>query len=385
VISRPRAIGREGIYDQVMLAGTEHHPHAQAVLGAALPPEGRPSHAYLFHGPAGTGKRQAAASFAAALLAEGAADPEAVATRVSHRAHPDLMWVSPSGAHDLLVGDIEAVVSAAPKTPFEAARRVFVIERTETMNDFAAAKILKTLEEPAAFVHILLLTDRPTEVLETIASRCQGVRFDPLPAEVVAERLVDKGVDVEVARASASLALGDAARAEVLAEGDGPALRAAAEQFARAAISGSMDSRPWRAVLAAAKARGDAAVAEVEAAADRDLELVAKRDRRRVETEYTERARRAHRRAYTEALDLALGLTGLWYRDVACVAWEAPDLAAHTDRAAELAADAENVDPQKLHRAIELVEETRQRLVLNVSEELACEALGYRLERLLHV
>src|SRR5215207_5427739 len=146
-----------------MLAGTEHHPHARAVLGAALPPEGRPSHAYLFHGPAGTGKRRVAASFAGALLSEGAPDPEAVAVRVSHRAHPDLMWVSPSGAHELLVDDVRPVVTAAARTPFEATRRVFVIERADTMNDESANRMLKTLEEPPSFVHLLLLTDRPTE------------------------------------------------------------------------------------------------------------------------------------------------------------------------------------------------------------------------------
>jgi DNA polymerase-3 subunit delta' len=324
-----------------------------------------------------------AASFAGALLSEAAPDPEAVAVRVSHRAHPDLMWVSPSGAHELLVDDVRPVVTAATRTPFEATRRVFVIERADTMNDESANRMLKTLEEPPSFVHLLLLTDRPTEVLETISSRCQGVRFDPLPAAVVAERLVGEGVPEEVAAACARLALGDSARARALAVGDGPALRAAAEDFARAALAGTMATRPWREVLGAAKVRGDAAVASVEEAANRDLELVAKRDRRRVETEYTERARRAHRRAYTEALDLGLALTGLWYRDVACVAWGAPDLAAHADRSAELAADAENADPLRLRTAVELVEETRQRLALNVSEELACEALGYRLERLL--
>ena len=78
-----------------------------------------------------------------------------------------------------------------------------------------------------------------------------------------------------------------------------------------------------------------------------------------------------------------LGLAGLWYRDLACVAVGAPDLVLHADRAAELAADAEGRDGAVLREALELVEDTRARLVLNVSEELACEALAYRLERLL--
>src|SRR5687768_4562961 len=113
-----------------VLAGTEHHPHARAVLGGALPPDGSPSHAYLFEGPAGSGKEEVARSFAAALLSEGAADPASASARVLSGAHPDLTWVAPTSSAGLLVGDVsDAVVSASSHTPFEARRRVFVIEQ----------------------------------------------------------------------------------------------------------------------------------------------------------------------------------------------------------------------------------------------------------------
>ena len=59
--------------------------------------------------------------------------------RIARGAHPDLTWVTPSGAAEMLVADIEEpVVAAATRTPFESARRVFVIEAVETMNDQAA-------------------------------------------------------------------------------------------------------------------------------------------------------------------------------------------------------------------------------------------------------
>ena len=173
-----------------VLAALEAHPHAAAVLGAALAPGGSPAHAYLLHGPAGTGKRDAARGFAAELLSRGAPDAANARLRVQHGSHPDLTWVVPSGAHEMLRRDVdEAVVGAASRTPFEAAWRVFVLERVDTMNDETANSLLKTLEEPAAYVVLLLLSDRPSQVLQTIASRCQPVRFDALGAEAVAERL----------------------------------------------------------------------------------------------------------------------------------------------------------------------------------------------------
>ena len=147
---------------EIALPGIDAHPHARAVLMAALGPGGAPSHAYLFHGPAGTGKRTVARAFAAALLAEGARDQDAVAERVARDTHPDLTWVTPSGAAEMLVGDIdEPVVAAATRTPFESSRRVFVIEGADTMNDQAANRMLKTLEEPPSFVHLVLLTRPP--------------------------------------------------------------------------------------------------------------------------------------------------------------------------------------------------------------------------------
>lgn len=365
-----------------MLAGTERHPHARAVLGSALPPDGRPSHAYLFHGPAGSGKATVARAFAAALLSDGAADPDSARTRVEHGVHPDLTWVTPSGAAEMLVADIdEPVVAAATRTPFEARRRVFVIERAETMNDQAANRMLKTLEEPAAFAHLVLLSDRPGEILPTIASRCLHVRFDAPPVDELAATL--SGIEETTARACARLGLGDAERARRLAYGDGPKLRASAEAFARGAIADELADRPWLEVLARAKALGDAAQSEVEERTSSELDYLPARDRKRAEREGGEAAKRAGRRARSGALDQAMQLSGLWFRDVTAVADGAEDVVHALDRLDALREDAERADVHRLRAAVELVDEARAHLILYPSEELLLEALAYRLGRAL--
>jgi DNA polymerase-3 subunit delta' len=364
------------------LPGIERHPHAAAVLSAALPPDGQASHAYLFHGPAGAGKRAVARAFAAALLSDGAPDPDNATARVHHGVHPDLTWVTPSGAAEMLVSDVdEPVVAAAARTPFEARRRVFVIERVDTMHDNAANRLLKTLEEPAPFAHLILLTERPADVLPTIASRCQHVRFDAPSVEEIAQRLEAEGVDPAAAQACARLALGDVERARRLALDDGPALRASAQAFARGALAGQLADRPWLELLARARALGDAAVTEVEQAVAAELEFLPAKERRRAEREGAERAKRAQRRATTAALDHALQLVGLWFRDVACVIDGVEEIVHNSDRVAELRADAEGRTANPLRNAVAAVDDLRGSFILNPTEELALEALAYRLAR----
>ena len=354
------------------------------MLTPALLGDGAPSHAYLFHGPAGTGKRAIARAFAAALLLAGARDPGAVAERVARGAHPDLTWVTPSGAAEMLVSDIEEpIVAAATRTPFESSRRVFVIEGADAMNDQAANRMLKTLEEPAPFVHLVLLTDRREDLLTTIASRCQAVRFDPLPPDLIAAGLsdVEPEIEPERARACARLALGNARLAARLAGEEGRALRARAEDFVRSAMGGRTGKRRWTGLLDVAKAAGESAgEVEVERMAG-ELELVPSKERKRYEREGADARRRIERRARTQAIDLTLRMAELWLRDVLCVLEGAAECVYAVDRLSELSGDAEGRSAGPLRAAVELVQDTRLRLSLNVSEELALEALSYRVER----
>ncbi len=378
-IAPARDAGRSEALER--LPGIDRHTHALAVLGPALGPAGRPSHAYLFHGPPGVGKRAAALAFAAALLAEGAPQPEQVRERVMRETHPDLTWVRPSGAAEMLVSDIEEpVVSAAARTPFESARRVFVIESAETLNDEAANRLLKTLEEPPPFVHLVLVCDHWQELLPTLVSRCQKVRFDQLGAAVIAVSL--EGVEDERALACARLALGDGGLAARLAGEEGAALRSAAESYVRSALARETGGRPWQRLLAASRAAGTEAGEEFQRRLESELELLPGKEGKRHEREGQDARRRTERRARTQTLELGLRLAELWLRDVLCFCEGAAEAVHAVDRVEQLGEDARDESAGRLREAIELVGATRLSLGVNVGEELALEALAYRIEAL---
>src|SRR3954447_15608137 len=172
---------------------TEHQPRARLALAAAL--AAGPSHAYLFRGPRGSGKRAAARAFSAEILAGGAEDPDDARrrARLDPSPHPDLVWIAPRGAQHLVEEGRERVIRAAAYRPFEGEKRVFVIEAAEAMRDESQNALLKTLEEPPEFAHLILLSSEPEALLETVASRCQAVDFAPLPPAALESQLSGAG------------------------------------------------------------------------------------------------------------------------------------------------------------------------------------------------
>jgi DNA polymerase III subunit delta' len=349
---------------------TEHQPRARAALGAAL--EAGPSHAYLFRGPRGAGKRAAARAFAAEIIAADAEDPDDARRRalLDPSPHPDLVWLAPSGAQHLVEAVRERVIRGASYRPFEGGRRVFVVEAAEAMRDESQNALLKTLEEPPSFAHLILLSSEPGMLLETVASRCQPIDFAPLPAEAVEAALSG---DSEEAAAAARLSGGDLELAGFLLSDSGRKLRASA-----IALGGAEQRAPWRALLETAESTG----AEAEAAAREALEGEKEAGIKRSAKEMNDEAKRAGRRRRTEVLDLGLGLTSAWLRDLAAIAAGAEETVFNRDRLDQLRSRAAELDdPAASRRAAELVQDTRRRLELNVSEELALEALYFRLER----
>jgi len=371
---------------------TEHQGRARAALTAAL--ARGPSHAYLFRGPRGSGKRAAARAFAAEILASGAEDPDDARRRalLDPSPHPDLAWIVPRGAQHLVEEVRERVIRAAAYRPFEGGKRVFVIEAAEAMRDESQNALLKTLEEPPDFVHLILLTSEPSALLETIASRCQPIDFAPLPPEAIEASLAGNGSPEEIATA-ARLSAGDLDRARFLLSDLGRTLRTSALELARAVGPDSPEDwpsaeagptappvtgPPWRKLLDSAEATG----ADAEAATREALEEEADAGIKRSARDISDEAKRAGRRRRTEILDLGLELCAAWFRDLAAAASGATDVVFNRDRLADLQARASALDPARSRRAAELVQDTRRRLDLNVSEELALEALVFRLEGL---
>lgn len=366
---------------------TEHQARARVALTAAL--ASGPSHAYLFRGPRGAGKAAVARAFAAEILAAGGADPDDARRRVliDPSPHPDLVWLRPRGAQHMVEEVRERVIRASSYRPFEAEKRVFVIEAAEQMRDESQNALLKTLEEPPDFVHLILLTAEPSMLLETIASRCQPIDFAPLPPEAVEARLSGAGSPEEIA-AAARLSAGDVVRAQFLLSDSGRDLRAAALELGRtierdspdtqhASASGeslSMVPAAWSHLLKAAESVGEEAEATTRDLLDEETEAGVKRSARDIGDE----AKRAGRRRRTEVLDLGLELTASWFRDLAATASGAPEVVYNQDQLAALQSVG-SLDPARPRRAAELVQDTRRRLDLNVSEELALEALAFRL------
>ncbi len=368
----------EAAVPEVLADATRHQPRARAALAAGLATG--PSHAYLFRGPSGSGKRAAARAFAAELLATGAPDPEDARRRalIDPSPHPDLVWLTPPGAQHLVEEVRESVIRAASLRPAEGEHRAFVIEEAEGLRDESQNALLKTLEEPASFAHLILVCSEPELLAGTILSRCQTVEFAPLGPDAVLESLGESGPEAE---ALARLSGGDLALARFLLGERGRAVRAAAESAARAARSERAASEPWRGMLQAAEEAGADAGSEEERRLLEDVQAGAARRGRsgKLTKDATDQVKRVGRRARTRALDLGLGLACSWFRDLAAVSAGADDVVLNIDRRSELAADADGLEPAAAREAVELVLETRRRLRVNVSEELALEALWLRL------
>lgn len=191
---------------------------------------GRLHHAYLFAGPDGVGKALAARGLAQALLcAAPRADGDACGEcgncrRAAAGQHPDFHVLQRGAKADgspeatIRIDQVRELQRALSFKSFEGARRVVIIAEAEKMNPSTANALLKTLEEPGAGTHFVLVSGAPHLLLPTIISRCQRVRFVPLSREAVARHLrAGAGLDAATADLVAGLAEGSIGRGLQLA------------------------------------------------------------------------------------------------------------------------------------------------------------------------
>ncbi len=368
---------------------------ATGVLAHALA-SGRVAHAYLLHGPPGSGTRAAALAFAQALVCERRAEGEGDACgacsacdRAARLVHPDVHVYLPfprtstQAARDerppdyterlaLFAADPYAasdyrarakIGDAAPSTkavehrrlpmgpdeglerdmrfmPVEGRRTVGVLVDAERMRVEAANSVLKLLEEPGPSTVLILTAERVDALLPTILSRCQQVRFDPLAPEAIEAELGRRGVDPARAAFVARMADGSLTRALELVTSEALAEhRALALTFLRAAYSG----RPER-------------LAPV-----------------------VDRAAALGREAVRQWLSLVLA----WVRDLvlARAAGAGPAAAGivNVDQAAEIAAFVANLPDADLGAMAALVEEAAEALAANASAPLVLAVLGHAL------
>jgi DNA polymerase-3 subunit delta' len=198
------------------------HDRVRRVVDRALR-AGRLPPALLLCGPEGVGKRTLALAVARALLCESGGDgcgACAPCGRVERGLHPDVITIAPETAA-IKIEQVRTLVREIASGPFEGRARAFVVDDAHTMTEQAMNALLKSLEEPAPTSHVLLVTGAPQALLPTIRSRCQVVRFGPLPAPVLEDHLRARhGLTADEARLRASLS-GGSLGAALAFEADG--------------------------------------------------------------------------------------------------------------------------------------------------------------------
>jgi DNA polymerase III subunit delta' len=185
-------------FNNVLGQGQAKHILSQALSSSRL------SHAYLFYGPESIGKKLLAVEFAKALNCLSADLGEACGTcdscrKIEDRIHPDFFFLEPTKTTPtareaiLKIDEIRALQKKLGFLPYQGKVKVAVIDQVEKMNPQACNAFLKTLEEPPSSTILILITSNIYQLLPTLISRCQGIRFNPLPPEAIWEILQSQG------------------------------------------------------------------------------------------------------------------------------------------------------------------------------------------------
>lgn len=374
-----------------------------ALLSAVEDPTAM-THSWLFTGPPGSGRSIAAKVFATALVCPQGGCGECEQCRsAAAGSHPDILWISTTGAV-IPVDEVRKVVLEAAKLPGVARWRVVVIEDADRLNESGANALLKSVEEPPKHTVFLLCTPStdPRDIAITLRSRCRHV-YVPTPAPQQVENVLlsdaTLGLTAEQAKWAAGVSGGHIGRARRLASDEkARAKRATALKLPKLVYEPGAVYRFTAELVAKATEEAASTMEAKDAAEKAELESslgmgskgrgVAKSQRgatgqiKALEKEQDARRKRMMR----DALDLALiDVAGL-YRDAMMVAAGAVDEEGtpiggfqHPDMAATSKELARRNSPEAMVRCIDAVAECRETLKLNVRPEVALDAMAGRL------
>jgi DNA polymerase-3 subunit delta' len=372
-------------------------PAAVAELDGAASDPTAMTHAWLFTGPPGSGRSNAARAFAAALQCRYHGCGECTACRtVMAGTHSDVREIVPDGL-SISVAEMRSLVQLAARKPATGTWQIVIIADADRLTEGASNALLKAVEEPAPETVFLLCapSDHPDDVPVTIRSRCRMVHLRSPSPEAVAGVLRDRdGIDPDQAQWAASVCGGHVGRARRLARD--PQARARREEILgvptklrrlgdaffhadvliRAAEAEADELRSSRdesereelavAMGAGGTGKGAASAARSAKAAERDLE---KRQK--------SRATRTQR----DALDRALVDLAGFYRDAIVAATGATVPLTNPDRDREIRVAAAEWGPESSLRRLEAVLACRDALEQNVKPRIAVEAMMTALHR----
>lgn len=184
------------------------------------------SHAYILAGEEGMGRKTIAKAFAMTLLCERSNREPCLechsCKQVLSGNHPDVLWVSHEKPNSIGVDDIRLQINDTIFIkPYSSAYKIYIVDEAEKMTVQAQNALLKTIEEPPAYVIIILLTTNQEAFLPTILSRCIQLKLKPLKNDVVSEYLMETmGVKESQADVYAAFARGNLGKAIHLASSD---------------------------------------------------------------------------------------------------------------------------------------------------------------------
>lgn len=350
----------------------------------------RVSHAYLFCGPAGSNKTQAAYAFARAILCEGdpCADCEGCTSQacrhIVRKAHPDVHYLAPEGAQGYVVDQIRDVMADTLLAPIQAKRKVYIIDRVDLLGTAAANAFLKTLEEPPSDVVLILLGRTRESVLPTIVSRCQVVPFRHIPASEAAGILIQNtGCTLPEASIAIEACGGSITKAaDFLRSKERARLRLTMTQaLASLARADDLDVLGYAAeIVLASKAPLDQVRREQERVLDERSEFLQKSALKTLET----RHKRALSQASFELLRQMTSVAKSWLRDVEMICSGAERLVINVDCLDALRDCAERTDLARVCRALMRVQAADEAISYNVSPQVSIEAMLFEIREELY-